>query len=670
MALSVTDVLELYVAMFQRAPEAEGLGYWYAVANAKNLTKAQLANEMAKAVTGLVYNYPTVALNYPEYIGIDVNSMTYDQAKAIINKMYQVLFNKDYSQDPSGIDYWAKLISQDKKSLGEVVVGMIDAAKGLLNSSDPAVKNAAQAFVNKIAVAQYVASQVQKFNGDFGMFQNFIKNVDHSAESIDAAKALVSGTFTKFELTGAYDLLTGTSGDDVFKAAAGTLNVTAMGTDTINGNDGYDVLIADVNASGVQPILISIEELRLKSVQNPGLFSNIDLGATSGLKKIFFDLTAYSGRILNIPSASVDIEIKSVNNFADLRYVAGSLIGDNDAVNLTLAGVEKDSNNDFRNNDVSLISTDAGTGVETLNLKSVVKDNFVDNLQVQTQVQTLVGAQPTLRTLNISGDKNLTISQITADDRASLTVDASGFTGSSLTLSNIDLNGNAGANITASASSDSIGLSSGAAVNGNVNINTGKGADYVFPVATFNINGDLTISTGDDNDTIYIENQNGGATITANNVIVDGGNGNDLIRLTTAGIQSERIVLNKNNTGFDTIVNFDGTEDELAIRGLSNFQIDGTDIDDTGLIVSVSDYSNVSQVLAALNGTNHGLTAGGNGDDNIVVIYNNAGANANAYIYYYFDSNGNGMFDVADNMKLLAVLNNVGYINITIANFV
>lgn len=192
MLVNHLDVAELYVAMFQRVPEYNGFAYWLATAWENRWNKNTLAKEMAKAAVNLVTVNPLYHPSYPQYVGIDINNLNMEQAIAVVSKMYEVLFNKSYQEDPKGVEYWADLIANKKMDFGVVVSGMLEAAKDYLNSPDKNAQNSARAFVNKVDFALVSAlAFVKDFDGDFQKYQNWIKMINEDPASKDRVAKII-----------------------------------------------------------------------------------------------------------------------------------------------------------------------------------------------------------------------------------------------------------------------------------------------------------------------------------------------------------------------------------------------------------------------------------------------------------------------------------------------
>lgn len=183
-------IYKLYIALFQRAPEKDGIDYWYKELVKNDFNYASVADMMIAAAA----NYP----EYAQYQNINLNDKT--TIKPIIENIYKTLFNKSSADDAAGIDYWVERTIK-YKHLGLTVTNIIKAADEIANKqvqADEKTYDYAIAFKNKIDVASYVSGKFEKFDGNFIKFQNFIKGVDWTNESIKSSIKSINSNFSSF----------------------------------------------------------------------------------------------------------------------------------------------------------------------------------------------------------------------------------------------------------------------------------------------------------------------------------------------------------------------------------------------------------------------------------------------------------------------------------------
>jgi len=293
------------------------------------------------------------------------------------------------------------------------------------------------------------------------------------------------------QLTTGVDNFLGTTGDDVFNATAATWQVG----DVINGGTGNDTLNATLNGAGPQQSLTSlagVETLNLTASPNP---STLDLTGVIGVTAIN-NLNSANNANLTVSGVGAPVNTTITNSQAatTITYAAAvtAATAVTDAAILTVSGVSAGSS--YTANGIDLLTINS-TGSTT---------NTLGTLGVASAA-----------TVTIGGDRSLVIGGNVGG--ALLTsVNASGFTGSALTIS-------AGAGLGATAASTVV-------VNG-VTVTAPAAATTVSTITTQGNNdvvnlgaGNATVVTGAGNDTIT-----GGAGVNT----ITPGVGNDVINVTT-----------------------------------------------------------------------------------------------------------------------------------------
>lgn len=164
MALSQTQVSQLFVAIFGRASEGDGNKYWQNQGTMQEVAAKMLATEDA----------------------VEYFSGAVDTDKDFIEFIYLNVFNKTYEDDAAGIDHWVLELSQGK-TRAEVIADMIVAAQDPENAGD-----AQDLFNNKVALSDYMADNVAKTLDDYKTKTTF-KNAknENGAFDITSDKASV-----------------------------------------------------------------------------------------------------------------------------------------------------------------------------------------------------------------------------------------------------------------------------------------------------------------------------------------------------------------------------------------------------------------------------------------------------------------------------------------------
>jgi hypothetical protein len=273
-----TQVAELYVALFGRAPDAEGLGYW----------TQQLAGGASMAeVANAMYATDPARSFYPGW-------MTNQE---IVASFYENALGRQ--ADPEGLAYWTAKLDAPDASPGVVIQEIIDVVVNY-TGSDPAGLESQALFNNKVAVAQWYGEH----NGDIAGASAILAGVTSDPASVEAAKTGGGGEGQAFALTTGMDAISGTSHDDVFKAnvvqndLGQQVNTLGSG-DELDGKGGdFDTLSAKITsgvfAGGnssmpIQPETTGIEIIELEAV-NSGISSKTTQVISLPLDEVIHDI--------------------------------------------------------------------------------------------------------------------------------------------------------------------------------------------------------------------------------------------------------------------------------------------------------------------------------------------------------------------------------------------
>ena len=245
MAVTKAQVAQLYVALFNRAPEGAGLNAWFAAGATK--TQAQLADDMLRS--------PAVQSYFNGRIDTD---------RGFVSNIYKNFLGKDYADDPAGIESWVRHLEAGH-SRGETLVKLFEVAQ--TPEAIAAAPVAAAIFRNKTAVSAYMAEKIadiaQRDDGtyDYEPFQAIIRGTTDTNLEEQKAKVdqLASGQTpsTNKNLTAETDNIVGTDGDDTFSGVYyvgdGAKTSTLSSLDTLDGKAGKDTLNLTVQKNGALP---------------------------------------------------------------------------------------------------------------------------------------------------------------------------------------------------------------------------------------------------------------------------------------------------------------------------------------------------------------------------------------------------------------------------------
>lgn len=259
MAVTKAQVAQLYVALFNRAPEGAGLNAWVSAGVFRD--QAQTADAMLQS--------PAIAAYFNGRI---------DSNLGYIENIYKNILGKDYSQDPDGINAWVRHLELGH-SRGETLVTLFQVARSPeAIAADP---TAAAVFANKTAIAAYMAEKITDIESDgsgnfnYAPFQDIIAttnstNLEEQKAKIDqlaAEAAAGSKTFT----TGLDNFL-GTDGDDTFNAiyyaGDGAKTSTLSSLDTLDARGGKDTLNLTVLKNGADKVAMTDLDTAMNGISN------------------------------------------------------------------------------------------------------------------------------------------------------------------------------------------------------------------------------------------------------------------------------------------------------------------------------------------------------------------------------------------------------------------
>ena len=186
MAVSKYYIAALYVAFLNRAPEGDGLESWYNAVLQNDWSLNELADSILAAIIDVVKSNPEYSRVYPQYANLDTND--YFSVRNVIEDTYKIIFNKDYQDDPEGIESWTRAVVDYGQPLGNVIASIVYTALNTDWSNNPSAYKAYLSFTNKIDVALFCSEKIKEFDGNFYKFQDFISNVDDTSSSVLEAK--------------------------------------------------------------------------------------------------------------------------------------------------------------------------------------------------------------------------------------------------------------------------------------------------------------------------------------------------------------------------------------------------------------------------------------------------------------------------------------------------
>ncbi|GIX30008.1 MAG: hypothetical protein KatS3mg124_0480 [Porticoccaceae bacterium] len=409
------DLVQLYVAIPDRAPDASGLAFW-AGHYESGLSLLEIATEMWKS--------PAAQALYPSFLTVE----------EIVVRIYENVLNRDpiAEGDTEGVDFWVGRWNANTAALGSdagaaaTILEMIEAINNY-SGSDPVALAAQELFFKKVEFGEWFATTFG--SNDLALAELGFQVLENGGSVEDAKVQVQLDPPADVVLTAGTDVInpgdeTGNN-DDIIRGTESTLNTS----DVIDGGDGDDTLSLTISGNDSFFAAPTIDNIELVTVTAGGT------GTLSGVLDLsdmdFNDPVTLETR----ENQSIDWafeDIQSVNNtsfrvvdtddgWIGYGYDANAYSGD-DTADLTVAEVDC-LDVDFYN------STNLGgwSQVDQVNLHSLTNGevtitdfNYIWSLDVGTSWTTLI----------IDGDADLTIekalnSQVTGGNTVTL-VDASG----------------------------------------------------------------------------------------------------------------------------------------------------------------------------------------------------------------------------------------------------
>ena len=153
--LNEREVIKLYVATFNRAPDTPGLWYWV-------YDSGLTLDGVAKSF----FDQHETQVMYPPNISTD----------DFIKTVYRNLFNRE--PDSDGLEYWREELDSNRIPRSRFILAVINGALG----------DDAEILENKTEVGQYFALRNIT---DINLAKRVMENVDNTRDSVLAAERMV-----------------------------------------------------------------------------------------------------------------------------------------------------------------------------------------------------------------------------------------------------------------------------------------------------------------------------------------------------------------------------------------------------------------------------------------------------------------------------------------------
>jgi len=324
MAITSSQIQELYVAYYGRPADPTGLTYWLSTA-AASMAAGQTEEAVLLSISS---SFGANAEYTANFVGL--NSV------GIINKVYMNLFS--HQPDPGGLLYWSQKLEAGDLTLGQIVRAVSQSAVNAGNVDGVA-------FISKVAAAGLftaaldTTSEILGYSGlaagnlakafifginDASTLAAATTALDATVQSVtDAGNAVNGQTFT---LTTDVEPIVGTANNDLIKGNEHTLPF-----DVIDGGNGTDTLrltITDGLNGSLGETVSNVENIVIQTLAN---IYNTDISGYTGVQNV--TVTGVNYAYVDLTSAAADSVTITTNGGVSLSDETAAAIavtaGDN-----------------------------------------------------------------------------------------------------------------------------------------------------------------------------------------------------------------------------------------------------------------------------------------------------------------------------------------------------
>ena len=384
------EIAQIYIAAFNRVPDAAGLSNWMNQYMAGKMTYAQIAEDFTRQPE-YTAKYPSIMTN-TEYV----------------TEIYNNVFGR--TPDAGGLVNWVNQL--DHTSItginrGNIMTYMLASAGAPGNTDGVRLDNQAAFAVQSILDGVPEATATAQ-----------LANITADAATVTAATAAVSGEAgavlgQTISLTTGVDTKVGGANNDTFNAVVDGADSTFTVLDTIDGAGGNDTLnIVNAAATALaMPASVSVANVETVNIRSAG-----DVGATGAgnafdvsdftdvvtlnitqAKKVFVEAAATTN--INVSGATDAIQVNGGKNVV----VTDATAGNNITIGATTAAAGTITVTDTKQTS-GIIAVDGGTVINvTVNANNVAT--------VDTAGDDIV-----IGTIAITGDDNTTSVTVTQND--------------------------------------------------------------------------------------------------------------------------------------------------------------------------------------------------------------------------------------------------------------
>lgn len=382
-----TQLVEVYVAIAGRAPDANGLSYWSDLVS-KGMTVPQVVSAM--------WETDAAKALYPR-------SLTNEE---IVTKFYTNVLGRQ--PDAEGKAYWVGVLNTNgvQKTLADMIYSV-----RTYSGTDQAGLDSKALFNNKVAVGEYFA--VTAGSNDLDKASSVFATITKDAASADAAIAQLSQIQNTVYLTNGTDTKSG----NIFESGlvynpAGTDRINALqDEDSLTGtgtNPTLNLTLGKKNDNGNSVVTPKLNKIETIKAEFTGDVTTLDLRNSDSIKVLAVNrITADAGNSIkfqNISQPAADLTVQNTSSvevdvtfeYTDAVLQGTRALNTADSGKVTLSKVNLDD---------LVVGNNAETeGFEKLELNSS-NDVFVDKFKAVD-----------LEELTVKGSGNLSVVDTTTKD--------------------------------------------------------------------------------------------------------------------------------------------------------------------------------------------------------------------------------------------------------------
>jgi len=436
-----TQVAQLYVSLFGRAPDGEGLGFWVGKLDAGD-SFASVAQQM--------YNTTPARTIYPTFL----------TNEEIVTRFYTNTLGR--SPDAEGLAFWTAKLNVKGATVGGVISEIISVVAGYKGTDAAGVKSA-NLFNNKVEVAQAYGEA----NKDAAGATAAIATVTDDKATVTAAKAAINAptpvagqTFTLTTGVDSGAAFTGGAGNDTFNATVTSTSSPLSAGDSLVGGDGTDTLNITTTVAATLGAGVTASSIENVSITATGGAVTLDASGFTGVTSVSSVGSTETVGVSGLKTIPASVSATGTNKNLTVGIASTATTGTADAITLNVNGVATTADTTITVDGIENVTINA-TGAATGGTSS-----------------TLTLASNSLRAVTLTGD---------ATDKVAVSL--AGATASSA--------GTIAGTVTGSAGADDIAITAGAS--GLLSSDLGAGDDTLRLTA---IASGYTIAGGAGTDTL------------------------------------------------------------------------------------------------------------------------------------------------------------------------